>query len=168
MNYDTGPLPRPWKQAAPANTRKQPGEKWEARSGLSASLLTLITQSGILQSVLPARPGLEWKALPSADCGWFFCVPTATEWMGLLMSFDTNGTVRQCDYGFSPHAAQTWQEMTRVSAPFRPPKNSVETIFSSQLELSPTHPLSVQFPLPSIILQVAENKVLRPDVWWVG
>lgn len=43
----------------------------------------------------------------SADFGWFFCVPTAAERIGLLMSFDTNGTVRQCDYGFSPHAAQT-------------------------------------------------------------
>lgn len=83
------------------------------------------------------------------------------------MSFDTNGTVRQCDYRFSPDAAQTWQEMTPDSAPFHPPKNSVETIFSSQLELSPT-PLSIQFPLPSIMLQVAENKVLWPNAGWVG
>lgn len=34
--------------------------------------------------------------------GSFFCVPTAAEWSGLLMSSDTNGPVRRCDYGGPP------------------------------------------------------------------
>lgn len=70
----------------------------------------------------------------------------------------------------SPHAAQTWQEMTRESAPFHPPVNSVETIFSRQLERYAPHPhpsLSLVSYL-SIIPQVAENKILWPDAWWVG
>lgn len=117
----------------------------------------------------PSRDG-PLSALQTS-AGSFFCVPTAAKCARLLMRFDTNGAVRQCDYAPPPHAAQTWQEMTPDSAPFHPyppaPTNSVETIFGSQLE--PTRPpFSPQFPLPSIILQVAENKILWPDAWWVG
>lgn len=103
--------------------------------------------AGTLQSSLPTRPTSpptppNW--IGGRGCtqqtGCFFCVPTALAWIGLLMSFDTNGTVRCCDCGFSPHAARTWQEVTPDSAPFHPPKNSMETILSSQLGPS-LHPL---------------------------
>ena len=56
-------------------------------------------------TIPPSRPPPRCNHDPAALqtlAGSFFCVPTAAEWMGLLMSFDTNGTVRQCDYGSFP------------------------------------------------------------------
>lgn len=56
-------------------------------------------------TIPPSRPPPHCNHDPAALqalAGSVFCVPTAAEWMGLLMSFDANGTVRQCDYGSFP------------------------------------------------------------------
>lgn len=81
------------------------------------------------------------------------------------MSSDTNGTVRLliiCSLLCSTDLAGNDRDST-LFHPF-PPKNAVETIFSGQLELSPT-PCSALAPLTAISLQVAENQILWPDAW---
>lgn len=129
----------PLEESSPCQSFKTAGREMRGLLGPSCLPADSNYPAGNRTSLLPARPQVGPRTLHSTAFGWSFCVPTAAEWMWLIMSFDTNGTARQCDYGFSPLAAQTWQEMTRDSAPFHPQKNSVETIFSSQLELSP-HP----------------------------
>lgn len=52
----------------------------------------------------PSRHG-RLSALQTL-AGSFFCVPTAAKCARLLMRFDTNGAVRQCDYGSSPSPMQ--------------------------------------------------------------
>ena len=132
-------MPRPWKETALPVVHNNRESNERPPPGPAASPRGLITQPGISHPSFPPAPA--WYPRPSLCRLWLgLCVPTAAEWMGLLMSSDTNGAVRRCDYGSCPHAAQPWQEMTRDSAPFHPPVDSAETIFSRQLERYPPQP----------------------------
>lgn len=147
---------------------KQQGEKWKPCLSQSDSPLTLIIQTGISQLFPPPTNS------PSKNCSAFrlwlafsLCtyIPTAAaaaEWIGFLMSPDTNGCARQCNYESPPAQNKPGRKWPETSHPSTP-KNPVIMLYQ-QDQLGFSSPPDSYFPISlSAIVQAVKNSILSQD-----